>query len=172
MICFCIFVSRIWILINCFAKRITNKILLLNRFLGHSVPIGDSLFLIMTPSLFPNLPLFHIIVSRCFYFFQWNSTTTYNFEIERDFGTDYGICCWYTPQLNFSAIPDGPDTDWAFWFNSVPRGKSLIYEVSMVLHKLVLLPTYLYAVVSSIALITDVVFYDILYLFKEALFRV
>lgn len=33
-----------------------------------------------------------------------------------------GICCWYTPQLNFSAIPDGPDTDWAYWFNSVPKG--------------------------------------------------
>ena len=28
----------------------------------------------------------------------------------------------YTPQLNFSAIPDGPDTDWAYWFNSVPKG--------------------------------------------------
>ena len=28
----------------------------------------------------------------------------------------------YTPQLNFSAIPDGPDTDWAFWFNSVEKG--------------------------------------------------
>ncbi len=28
----------------------------------------------------------------------------------------------YTPQLNFSAIPDDEDTDWAYWFNSVPRG--------------------------------------------------
>ena len=28
----------------------------------------------------------------------------------------------YTPQLNFSAIPVGPDTDWAYWFNSVPKG--------------------------------------------------
>ena len=35
---------------------------------------------------------------------QWNSSTTYSFEIERDFGTDYGICCWYTPQLNFTQI--------------------------------------------------------------------
>ena len=79
-----------------------------------------------------------------FIYSKWNGTTTYGFgSNERDFGTDYGICCWYTPQLNFSAIPDGPDTDWAFWFNSVPRGKSLIYEVSMVLHKLVLFPTYM-----------------------------
>ena len=53
---------------------------------------------------------------------KWNQSKTYSFEIKRDFGTDYGICCWYTPQLNFSAIPDGPDTDWAFWFNSVPKG--------------------------------------------------
>ena len=131
MICFCIFVSRFWILINCFAKRITNKILLLNRFLGHSVPIGDSLFLIMTPSLFPNLPLFHIIVSRCFYFFQWNSTTTYNFEIERDFGTDYGICCWYTPQLNFTEIIKHqldnklPDPDWGYWFTNIQKVRTV-----------------------------------------------
>ena len=41
---------------------------------------------------------------------KWNGTTTYGFGAnERDFGTDYGICCWYTPQLNFSAIPDGMD---------------------------------------------------------------
>lgn len=59
-----------------------------------------------------------------FIYSKWNGTTTYGFGSNaRDFGTDYGICCWYTPQLNFSAIPDGPDTDWAFWFNSVPRGK-------------------------------------------------
>ncbi|XP_040569382.1 acid-sensing ion channel 4 [Lepeophtheirus salmonis] len=58
-----------------------------------------------------------------FIFSKWNSTITYNFgENKRDFGTDYGICCWYTPQLNFSDIPTGPDTDWAYWFNSVPKG--------------------------------------------------
>ena len=56
-------------------------------------------------------------------FSKWNQTTTYGFGAnKRDFGTDYGICCWYTPQLNFSEIPEGPDTDWAFWFNSVPKG--------------------------------------------------
>ena len=48
-----------------------------------------------------------------FLFHKWNGTKTYGFgRNTRDFGTDYGICCWYTPQLNFSAIPDGPDTDW------------------------------------------------------------
>ena len=41
-----------------------------------------------------------------FIYSKWNGTTTYGFGAnERDFGTDYGICCWYTPQLNFSAIP-------------------------------------------------------------------
>ena len=58
-----------------------------------------------------------------FMYSKWNGSKTYDFgNNERDFGTDYGICCWYTPQLNFSAIPDGPDTDWAYWFNSVPKG--------------------------------------------------
>ena len=35
---------------------------------------------------------------------KWNQSKTYSFEIKRDFGTDYGICCWYTPQLNFTEI--------------------------------------------------------------------
>ena len=39
-----------------------------------------------------------------FFYFQWNGTTTYDFAIERDFGTDYGICCWYTPQLNLTEV--------------------------------------------------------------------
>ena len=43
---------------------------------------------------------FHAI----FFSLQWNGTKTYHFEVERDFGTDYGICCWYTPQFNFSEI--------------------------------------------------------------------
>ena len=25
-------------------------------------------------------------------------------EIDYDFGTDYGICCWFTPQLNYTEI--------------------------------------------------------------------
>ena len=63
-------------------------------------------------------------------FSKWNQTTTYGFGAnKRDFGTDYGICCWYTPQLNFSEIPEGPDTDWAFWFNSVPKGEGFIFLV-------------------------------------------
>ena len=58
-----------------------------------------------------------------FIYSRWNGTTTYNFgENKRDFGTDYGICCWYTPQLNFSAISAGPETDWAEVFGSVPKG--------------------------------------------------
>ena len=66
-------------------------------------------------------------------FSKWNQTTTYGFGAnKRDFGTDYGICCWYTPQLNFSEIPEGPDTDWAFWFNSVPKGNNK-YSMPIVL---------------------------------------
>ena len=37
-----------------------------------------------------------------FIYSKWNGSTTYSHgENKRDFGTDYGICCWYTPQLNF-----------------------------------------------------------------------
>ena len=37
-----------------------------------------------------------------FIYSKWNGSTTYHHgENKRDFGTDYGICCWYTPQLNF-----------------------------------------------------------------------
>ena len=67
--------------------------------------------------------LIHQKCSDMFMYSKWNGSKAYGFgNNERDFGTDYGICCWYTPQLNFSAIPDGPDTDWAYWFNSVPKG--------------------------------------------------
>lgn len=52
--------------------------------------------------------LSHQNCNDMFIYAKWNSSTTYGFgNNERDFGTDYGICCWYTPQLNFSAIPDG-----------------------------------------------------------------
>ena len=67
--------------------------------------------------------LSHQSCDDMFIYSRWNGTTTYDFgKNTRDFGTDYGICCWYTPQLNFSDIPHGDDTDWAYWFNSVPKG--------------------------------------------------
>ena len=31
----------------------------------------------------------------------------------------------YTPQLNFSAIPNDPEPDWGFWLNSVPKGAKM-----------------------------------------------
>ena len=36
---------------------------------------------------------------------KWNGMM-YNssYEIDYDFGTDYGICCWFTPQLNLTQI--------------------------------------------------------------------
>ena len=35
----------------------------------------------------------------------WNGFTYDNStEIDYDFGTDYGICCWFTPQLNYTEI--------------------------------------------------------------------
>ena len=59
--------------------------------------------------------------------FQWNGTTTYSFESQRDFGTDYGICCWYTPQFNFSEILEQSremgllEPDWGYWFTSIKK---------------------------------------------------
>ena len=36
---------------------------------------------------------------------SWNGYTyDNNTEIDYDFGTDYGICCWFTPQLNYTEI--------------------------------------------------------------------
>ena len=77
---------------------------------------------------------------------KWNQSKTYSFEIKRDFGTDYGICCWYTPQLNFTEIDryfNATDVekglnlykmlhrhtrenhlhepDWGQWFMNVPK---------------------------------------------------
>jgi len=59
---------------------------------------------------------------------KWNQTKTYDYAIERDFGTDYGICCWYTPQLNFTQIDLHThenhlhEPDWGHWFMNVPKG--------------------------------------------------
>ena len=58
---------------------------------------------------------------------KWNQSKTYSFEIKRDFGTDYGICCWYTPQLNFTQIDQHThdnhlhEPDWGHWFMNVPK---------------------------------------------------
>ena len=36
---------------------------------------------------------------------KWNGSTYDNTtEIDYDFGPDYGICCWFTPQLNYTEI--------------------------------------------------------------------
>lgn len=54
--------------------------------------------------------------------------TTYNFAIERDLDTDFGICCWFTPQLNLTQIKAHQEAenldepDWGFWMSNVPKG--------------------------------------------------
>ena len=59
--------------------------------------------------------------------FQWNGSITYSFEIERDFGTDYGICCWHTPQHNISLIHQDmiehnhSEVHWGEWFMGVKK---------------------------------------------------
>jgi hypothetical protein len=64
-----------------------------------------------------------------YFSFQWNSSTTYGFEIERDFGTDYGICCWFTPQHNFTNIVQHMkdnhlhEPDWGKWFSGLKKAR-------------------------------------------------
>ena len=40
-----------------------------------------------------------------FVYSKWNgSLSEGSYDIDYDFGTDYGICCWFSPQLNLSRI--------------------------------------------------------------------
>ena len=40
-----------------------------------------------------------------FVFSKWNGSMSEGaYDIDYDFGTDYGICCWFSPQLNLSEI--------------------------------------------------------------------
>ncbi len=70
--------------------------------------------------------------------FQWNGSTTYEFEIERDFGTDYGICCWYTPQLNFTEIMNHmkehnhSEPHWGEWFMNISKVRIALESASCI----------------------------------------
>ena len=40
-----------------------------------------------------------------FVFSKWNGSMSEGaYDIDYDFGTDYGICCWFSPQLNLTEI--------------------------------------------------------------------
>ena len=71
--------------------------------------------------------LAHQDCKEMFLMSKWNQTKAYDHAIERDFGTDYGICCWYTPQLNFTEIDQHTkrnnlnSPDWGNWFRNVPK---------------------------------------------------
>ena len=62
-----------------------------------------------------------------FLFSEWNRTKTFNIPLERDFGTDYGMCCWYTPQINLTEVSiltkeQGlEEPDWGFWFANIRK---------------------------------------------------
>merc|ERR1719153_553717 len=49
-------------------------------------------------------PGVHQACSDMFLLSEWNRTKTFNIPLERDFGTDYGNCCWYTPQINLTEV--------------------------------------------------------------------
>ena len=72
--------------------------------------------------------MWRMVGFHCLYFLlQWNGSITYSFEIERDFGTDYGICCWHTPQHNITLIHQDmiehnhSEVHWGEWFQDVKK---------------------------------------------------
>ena len=67
---------------------------------------------------------------------KWNGTTTYNYIIEREFGTDYGTCCWYTPQLNLTEVVkhqkhnNMEEPDWGYWFSNIKKvSKAFFFQI-------------------------------------------
>ena len=60
---------------------------------------------------------------------KWNHTKTYGHPIEREFGTDHGICCWYTPQVDLTEVEahrmdnNFNEPDWGYWFAKLPKEK-------------------------------------------------
>ena len=47
----------------------------------------------------------HQKCSDMFMFSKWNGSVSESlYDVDYDFGTDYGICCWFTPQLNFTQV--------------------------------------------------------------------
>ena len=77
-----------------------------------------------------------------FVFSKWNgSMSEGSYDIDYDFGTDYGICCWFSPQLNLTEIREkfikhrfgsnqNQPNDWRMgqmdidgeWFANISRG--------------------------------------------------
>ena len=66
---------------------------------------------------------------------KWNQSKYFDYAIERDYGTDYGICCWYTPQLNYTEIAEDmirkkiAEPDWGAWFHKIPKVFHFIHEI-------------------------------------------
>ena len=65
---------------------------------------------------------------RCLVF-QWNGSTTFSHLQLRE-RTDYGMCCWFTPQFNFteillqSELKGLKEPDWGHWFMKVDKAGS------------------------------------------------
>ena len=66
---------------------------------------------------------------------KWNQSKYFDYAIERDYGTDYGICCWYTPQLNYTEIAEDmirkkiAEPDWGAWFHKIPKVFHFFHEI-------------------------------------------
>ena len=65
---------------------------------------------------------------------HWNRKPTFEFQIEREFGTDYGMCCWYTPQLNITEIDletkakGLEEPYWGEWFMKIKKVPDILYR--------------------------------------------
>ena len=73
------------------------------------------------------MPGVHQACSDMFLLSEWNKTKTFNIPLERDFGTDYGMCCWYTPQINITEVNMNTkeqglsEPDWGLWFANIRK---------------------------------------------------
>ena len=58
---------------------------------------------------------------------KWNKSITNHMEIDRDFGTDFGNCCWYTPQINLTEVKKHQvennllEPAWGYWFSNMKK---------------------------------------------------
>ena len=86
--------------------------------------------------MFP-LSLYKIDIVWCV--FQWNGTTTFSHLQLRE-RTDYGMCCWFTPQFNFTEILrqselDGlTEPDWGHWFMKIDKANYRALNVTGIKH--------------------------------------
>ena len=61
----------------------------------------------------------------------WQGRPTFQFDTQREFETDVGTCCWFTPQHNYTEIWQSTKSqglefpDWGQWLANVSKGTTV-----------------------------------------------